>query len=120
MSVVAPEGASFEYTERFMNKISTLVEDSIPEKKVCLTVTAPGFTGSGAVNTGFVRMVLTDPKDRKRTQQQIADYLSKQTKQFPDGKTFIIQEQTISAGGGGARGGLPVQFVLQAPNFEKL
>src|SRR6185436_17472237 len=32
---------------------------------------------------------------------------------------FAIQEQTISAGGG-PRGTLPVQFVIQAANFDKL
>lgn len=119
VSLTAPEGASYEYTDNFVDKFTQFILDSVPEKRVCLTVTAPGFTGSGAVNTAFVRLALTEAKDRKRSQQQIADYISKQSKKFPDGKVFVIQEQTISAGGGG-RGGLPVQFVLQAPNFEKL
>jgi hydrophobe/amphiphile efflux-1 (HAE1) family protein len=119
VSLTAPEGASYEYTDNFVKAFTQFVEDSIPEKRVCLTVTAPGFTGSGAVNTAFVRLALIDASERKRSQQQIADYISKQSKKFPQGKTFVIQEQTISAGGGG-RGGLPIQFVLQAPNFEKL
>jgi multidrug efflux pump len=118
ISLTAPEGASFEYTDNFVDKLTQFVNDSIPEKRVCLTVTAPGFTGSGAVNTAFVRLALVEANKRKRSQQKIADYISKEAKKFPDGKTFVIQEQTISAGG--ARGGLPVQFVLQAPNFEKL
>ncbi len=119
ISLTAPEGASYEYTDNFVKAFTEFVNDSIPEKRVCLTVTAPGFTGSGAVNTAFIRLALTDASERKRSQQQIADYISKQSKGFPQGKAFVIQEQTISAGGGG-RGGLPVQFVLQAPNFEKL
>jgi len=119
VSLTAPEGASYEYTDNFVKAFTEFVNDSIPEKRVCLTVTAPGFTGSGAVNTAFVRLALTDASERKRSQQEIAEYISKQSKKFPHGKAFVIQEQTISAGGGG-RGGLPVQFVLQAPNFEKL
>ncbi len=119
VSMTAPEGSSFDYTDRFVDEFSQFVEDSIPEKRVCLTVTAPGFAGSGAVNTAFVRIALKEGNKRKRTQQQIADYVSKQAKNFPQGKIFVIQEQTISATSGG-RGGLPVQFVLQAPNFEKL
>ncbi|MBK9299537.1 MAG: efflux RND transporter permease subunit [Bacteroidetes bacterium] len=119
VSLTAPEGASYEYTDNFVKAFTEFVNDSIPEKRVCLTVTAPGFTGSGAVNTAFVRLALTDASERKRSQQEIAEYISKQSKKFPQGKAFVIQEQTISAGGGG-RGGLPVQFVLQAPNFEKL
>ncbi|MES2592973.1 MAG: efflux RND transporter permease subunit [Bacteroidota bacterium] len=118
VSITAPEGASYEYTDAYVLKFTDFINDSIPEKRICLTVTAPGFTGSGAVNSGFVRLALVEPKDRERSQQQIADYITKSTKKFPEAKTFVIQEQTISSGG--SRGGLPVQFVLQAPNFEKL
>lgn len=120
MQVTAPEGASFEYTDRFMYKLVDLVNDSIPEKRIMLTVTAPGFTGSGAVNTGFVRLVLNDHQTRKRSQAEIADFLTNKTRQFPEARTFVIQEQTISAGGQAARGSQPVQFVIQAPDFEKL
>lgn len=120
MQVTAPEGASFEYTDRFMYKLVDMVNDSIPEKRIMLTVTAPGFTGSGAVNTGFVRLVLNDPQSRTRSQAEIADFLTSKTRQFPEARTFVIQEQTISAGGQAARGSQPVQFVIQAPDFEKL
>ncbi len=118
VSITAPEGASYEYTDAYVQKFSDFINDSIQEKRICLTVTAPGFSGSGAVNTGFVRLALTEPNERKRTQQEIADYITKSTKAFPEAKAFVIQEQTISSGG--SRGGLPVQFVLQAPNFQKL
>lgn len=118
VSITAPEGASYEYTDAYILKFSDFINDSIPEKRICLTVTAPGFIGSGSVNSGFVRLALTEPNERKRSQQQIADYITRSTKAFPEAKTFVIQEQTISSGG--SRGGLPVQFVLQAPNFAKL
>lgn len=118
VSITAPEGASYEYTDAYILKFTDFINDSIPEKRICLTVTAPGFIGSGSVNSGFVRLALTEPNERKRSQQQIADYITRSTKAFPEAKTFVIQEQTISSGG--SRGGLPVQFVLQAPNFEKL
>lgn len=119
LSLTAPEGASFEYTDNFVDKLSQFINDSIPEKRICLTVTAPGFSGSGAVNSAFVRLALVEAGERKRSQQKIAEYIGKASKKFPEGKIFVIQEQTISASSGG-RGGLPVQFVLQAPNFEKL
>jgi multidrug efflux pump len=118
VSLTGPEGASYEYTDNFVNDFTKFVLDSVPEKRVCLTVTAPGFVGSGSVNSAFVRLALVDASDRKRSQQQIADMITKEAKNFPQGKVFVIQQQTISAGG--MRGGLPVQFVLQAPNFEKL
>jgi HAE1 family hydrophobic/amphiphilic exporter-1/multidrug efflux pump len=34
-----PEGSSYEYTDRFMQEISQLVDDSIPGKKVALVIT---------------------------------------------------------------------------------
>jgi multidrug efflux pump len=119
LSITAPEGTTFEATDALMDKISTFVGDSIPEKNVCLTVTAPGFAGSGAVNTGFVRLALSQASERKRSQAEIATYINKNIAQFPEGKVFVIQEQSISSGGG-PRGNLPVQFVLQTNDFNKL
>ncbi|AFD08171.1 efflux RND transporter permease subunit [Solitalea canadensis] len=116
LNVTAPEGASYDYTDSFVKKITQTVIDSIPEKQVLLTVTAPGF-GNSATNTAFARLRLTDPANRERSQQQIADYLTKITGRMSEARTFVIQQQTISAGGGR---GLPVQYVLQAPNFDKL
>ena len=119
LSITTPEGTSFESTDALMDRLSTFVGDSIPEKQVCLTVTAPGFAGSGAVNTGFVRIALSESDKRKRSQNDIANYINKNIAQFPEGKVFVIQEQSISSGGG-PRGALTVQFVLQTNDFQKL
>lgn len=119
MLVTMPEGTTFEATDALMDKVSAFVTDSVEEKAVCLTVTAPGFAGSGAVNTGFVRLALTQAEDRERTQEEIANYLTKNLSQFPEGKVFVIQEQSISSGGG-PKGALPVQYVLQNNDFNKI
>jgi len=119
LAVSAPEGASFEYMDRYMDKISKLVTDSVDEMRVMLTVTAPSFAGSGAVNSGFARLSLKESDDRERSQQEIADFLGRNLRNFPDGRAFVIQEQTISVGGT-SRGGLPVQYVLQNSSFEKI
>lgn len=120
LSVTAPEGSSYEFMTRYMDKVSQLVEDSIPENKVNISYVAPGFGGGGAVNTGFGRVGLVDPDKRARTQQQLADYLSKQLAKLPNAQTFVIQEQTISGGGSGAKTSLPVQYVIQNQDFEQL
>jgi multidrug efflux pump len=60
---------------------------------------------------------LVDPAKREITQQELADKLGAITRQYNFARTFVIQEQTI---GGGRGAGLPVQYVVQAPNFEKL
>jgi len=119
LAVSAPEGTSYEYMDEYMDRISQMVTDSLPEKRVMLTVTAPSFSGSGAVNSGFSRLSLQEAKDRKRSQQEIADFLGKQLRTFPEGKAFVIQEQTISVGGV-SRGGLPVQYVIQNATFDKI
>ncbi|WP_448702322.1 efflux RND transporter permease subunit [Mucilaginibacter sp. AW1-3] len=120
LSVTAPEGSSYEYMTRYMDKVSQIVDDSIPENKVNISYVAPGFSGGGAVNTGFGRVGLVDPDKRKRTQQQLADYLTKQLAKLPNARTAVIQEQTISGGGSGAKTAQPVQYVIQNQDFEQL
>jgi multidrug efflux pump len=112
----APEGTSFELMDRYMNQMIGIV-DTIPEKESLMGITAPGFGSSSSTNTGFVRISLTQPENRKRTQQDIADELGLVAKRFNFARSFVIQEQTI---GGGRSGGLPVQYVILAPDFDKL
>jgi multidrug efflux pump len=117
LQLSAPEGTAYDYMDNYVGNMVQFVMDSIPEYRTALSVTAPGFTGSGSVNTGFVRVTLVDPDKRDRSQQQIVDMVSKNLKNFPQGRAFPIQEQTISVN---RRGGLPVQFVIQNNNFDKL
>ena len=119
VNVTAPEGASFEYMDAFMDRLSTLVSDSVPESRSCLSVTSPGY-GGASVNSGAMRLLLSDPSTRRRSQQDIADYLTSRTQTMTEARVFVNQEQTIAASGGGARSGMPVQFVLQNQNFEKI
>ena len=116
MSMTTPEGASYEYTDRFMQEVSKIVDDSIPEKNVSLIITSPGF-GASTVNSGRVRIALKAPEERKRSQKEIAEQLTKITKQFPEAKTAVIEQPTIAVN---RRGGLPIQYIIQAPNFKKL
>ena len=113
----APEGATFEYMDRFMLDLAKLVNDSIPEKTISIIFTAPGFGGSGSANSGFMRIALTDPGDRDRSQKDIANALGKMTKKYSAGRALVTEQPTISVN---RRGGLPIQFIIQAPNFQKL
>jgi multidrug efflux pump len=116
MNVTTPEGASFNYTDAFMMKIQQMISDSIPEKKINITVTSPGF-GGGSTNGGFVRIALTNPGDRERSQADIANKLTSITKKYSEGKVVVTQQPTISVG---RRGGLPINYIIQAQNFEQL
>jgi multidrug efflux pump len=91
--------------------------DSVPEKELVLSVTSPGFTGSGNANTGFVRVTLVPPDERERSQKQIVQMVNRNLPKFTEGRANVVEEQTISVN---RRGGQPVAFVIQNNNFNKL
>jgi multidrug efflux pump len=115
INATAPEGSSFNYTNDFLTRLIKDVEE-MPEKESILSVTAPGFGAAAAANTGFIRVSLVEPQDRTKSQSQLADEIAAKLKNYTEARSFVTQEQTI----GDRRGGLPVQFVIQAQNFEKL
>jgi multidrug efflux pump len=114
LSSTGPEGSSYEYMCDYMDSLSDLVFRTVPEQ-TSLILRAPS---GGMINSGSLRMTLTDRQQRKRSQQQILDQLSRDVRKLTGARTVVTQEQTISSGGG--RGGLPVQYVLCAPNLEAL
>jgi multidrug efflux pump len=116
MSITAPEGATFDYMDSYIDSLNQFMMDSIPERTMLISMTSPGF-GGGAVNSGFLNVMMTDPKDRNRSQQEVVDMVNRNLKRFPQGRAFASQEQTISVS---RRGGQPVQFVIQNNNFEKI
>ncbi|MFN5376490.1 MAG: efflux RND transporter permease subunit [Chitinophagaceae bacterium] len=117
-SVVAPEGTDFDYMDRVVYDITQSMLDSVEERNVVLSF-APGFGGAGGGNNATISMGLVDASERKRSQNDIAQSLNKMFKDYTNVRVLLIQEQTISVGQGG-RGSLPVQFVLQNLNFDKL
>lgn len=117
LSVSAPEGTSFDYMDRFISRLTNFLMDSIPERVTTLSVTAPGFAGSGNANTGFVRVTMVDPSERERSQKDIVNMVNRNLPKFNEGRAFAIEEQTIQVN---RRGGLPVAFVIQNNNFDKL
>jgi multidrug efflux pump len=116
MVSTAPEGTSFEVMDEYMQQMLKIV-DTLPEKNSILVITAPGFGAAASTNTGFLRMSLVEPDQRERSQQEVADNLGAIVRRYNFARTFVTQEQTI---GGGRGASLPVQFVILAPNFEKL
>lgn len=116
ISATAPEGTSYEAMYDYIGRLISLV-DTLPEKDYIVSVTAPGFGASAAVNSGFVRVNLVPPDRRDRSQQELADILGAEVRRMTFARAYVTQEQTI---GGGRGSGLPVQFVIQAPTIEKL
>src|SRR3989339_1066307 len=110
-----PEGTSFEAMDRYITEMTKVVQKSVKETDAIISVTAGGG-GSNAANSGFVRLALVDAKNRERSQQDVAEQLTGMTRKLSDAQSFVVQSQSIST----RRGGLPVQYVIQAANFEKL
>ncbi|MDY0104753.1 MAG: efflux RND transporter permease subunit [Lentimicrobium sp.] len=111
----APEGTTFEYMDQYMTEVTQMIQDKVPEAQAIISITSPGW--SGGTNSGFVRIKLKNPDDRERSQQEIAGAISRDVKQFSIARAYVSQDQSIGGGGGG---GLPVQYVIQAPNLDKL
>jgi hypothetical protein len=102
--------------DAFMNEITELINDSIPEKKVSLIITSPSF-GSSSVNSGRARISLFEPGERERSQKEIAANLTRWTRQYPNARTNVSESPNIAVN---RRGGMPVQYIIQAPNFLQL
>ena len=116
LNTTTPEGSSYDFTYNFMERLNQSVEEIVPEQESAIMGVAVGG-GGGANNVGFIRLSLVEPDKRTRSQQKIYEDLSKQVNKLSDGRTFVVQAQTIGTQRGG---GLPVQYVVQAPTIEKL
>jgi multidrug efflux pump len=117
IQLTAPEGTSFDAMDNYITNVTEMVIDSVPEKRVIYSLTAPGFVGTGNSNTGYVRVMLVDPPDRNRSQADIVKAINKNVSKYNTGRAFVLEEQTISVN---RRGGQPVAFVIQNNNFDKL
>ncbi len=110
-----PEGTSFQLMDKYILRMVNVLQDSVKESAAMISVTGGGG-GSSAANSGFVRLTLTDADKRNRTQSQIAEQVTRISNKMNDARSFVIESQSIST----RRRGLPVQYIIQAPNFEKL
>lgn len=114
VSTTGPEGATFEYMDEYIDNLVEVTMDTLPTDGL-ISVTSPGF-GTQGTNSGFMRVMLVDASKREKSQQQLYDEYTPVLKEFPAAKAFAFQQQTI----GGRRGGLPIQYVIQATSLDKL
>jgi multidrug efflux pump len=113
VNITAPEGTAYEAMDQYVKEIAEFL-DTIPEKQAIMTISGTG----GGANGGMSRMTLVPPEERKRSQQEIADYINNFLKKMNFARAYVSQEQTIATTRRGA--GLPVQFVILAPDFAAL
>ncbi len=107
----APEGATFAYMSRYADELGAYLEQEVPEQDRIIQM-----IGGGNTNRANVNLWLQEPEKRSRTQQEIADDLALKVRRFTGARTMVSQQQTF----GGRRGGLPVEYVIQAKNLDDL
>jgi len=113
-TITAPEGADFDYTNALVGRISDMIQDSIPENRLTFS-----RSGTGSTNTGGINIFLTEPDQRKVTQQEVYDKLTRIYRRYSEARIIPNQEQTIATSmSSGSQ--LPVQFVIQNLEFKKL
>jgi multidrug efflux pump len=103
-----PEGATFEFTRDYIFNVAEMVMEEVPEVEGVIYMVFGGWAN--------VRVILVPPSERVRSQQEIADHLSAKVSQMTRARAFVMQQSTF----GGRRSGMPVQYVLQAQNIERL
>lgn len=116
ISMSAAEGTSYEELRTDLLKAIRIMQDSIPEHAFTWG-SVPGWGGGGGGASGRLGMV--NIQDRTRTQSEIAADLNKKFKRLKNVRIFSIEEQTISVGMM-SRGSLPVQFIIQNLDFQKI
>ncbi|MEO6721321.1 MAG: efflux RND transporter permease subunit [Ferruginibacter sp.] len=118
-TITAAEGTSYSSMLQITDRISNYLYDSVPERDFVFARTPGGGGGGGSLNSSQPRLGLVEPGLRTRSQAEIASDLQKKLARFNDARIFAVQEQTIAVGAG-SRGGLPVQFVLQNQDLDRL
>lgn len=103
-----PEGSTYEFNRNYTEKIGVIADSVAPER---LINTMRAWTGGGMVN-----LTLPNIKDRGRSQMEIASELTKAVRKETEARAFVQQQSTF----GGRRSSMPIQYVLQATNLEKL
>ncbi|MGH7713783.1 MAG: efflux RND transporter permease subunit, partial [Gemmatimonadaceae bacterium] len=109
--VVAPEGATVQYTDEYLRQIEAI---AMRTKDVRSTFAVIGFGGSSP-NSGFFGAILTDFEERDRTAQ---DVINEVQPQFFFGVPGVFAFATNPPAFGGFLP--PVQFVVRNRDFEAL
>ena len=104
-----PEGSTYEFTLNYVEDLAKTIEQKVPERKGYTIFVRGGSMGN-------IMLSLVKPKERKRSQQEIADMLTAEFRKKTMARASVIQQSTF----GSRRSGLPVQYVLQAMHIDKL
>ena len=113
--VLAPEGATLEYTDSYMHMVEDLLLP-LPERDGLFSATGLGFGGPGRVTNGFVFLNLKPHNERKRSQQEIVAQMFPRMLGIPGVLAFLVNPPSL----GGNFSGSDVEYMLQADSYEEL
>ncbi len=108
INTMGKEGVTYEFMRDYTENINQQIDSLVPEAKY---VTARVSSGRGNI-----QVALNDISTRERSQMEIAEELSAVVKKHTKARAFVQQQSTF----GNRRGGMPVQYVLQAMTIERL
>jgi multidrug efflux pump len=113
--VIAPEGATLEYTDRYVRQLEQILLNT-PEHEALFAAIGLGFGGPGRVTNGFIVYRIKDPSQRDRSQQEIVQSLFPKTFSIPGVLAFLVNPPSL----GGRFNSSPVEYVLQADSYDEL
>ncbi|MBI2752459.1 MAG: efflux RND transporter permease subunit [Betaproteobacteria bacterium] len=114
--VIAPEGASMDYTDGYMRQLENMFA-KVPEIRSYFTVVAPGLDRPNPVNLGIGFSQLAPWEERARSTQAItAELAPRMFGGLPGVLAFPVNPPSL----GQSFRNPPVQFVIQANSFEDL
>lgn len=110
INISTPEGATYEYSLDYIGEIAEMITELVPDEE------RDGIQEMTRGSGGFVRLMLVPPDQRDRTQMEVAAQITSEARKKTRAMARVMQQSTF----GGRRAGMPVQYVLQATNIEKL
>jgi len=114
--VLAPEGSTYEFTDFYMKQLDQYLWDSVPEICSNFYIIAPSLGTIDNPNKAMQLLYLTDPSERQRSQHQIFRMITRDLKGITGVRAFPFEPPTI----GSRFSGLPLQYVIMAPDLTEL
>jgi multidrug efflux pump len=113
--VIAPEGSTLDYTDRYMKEVEARLL-ALPERRAVFSALGLGFGGPGNVTNGFMFVALKPRAERDKSQQQIVQELFPSLIAIPGVLAFVVNPPSLA----GSAGSNPVEYVLQGETYEDL
>ena len=113
-----PEGASFDYTDRYASDMEAILLEEVengPVKRILLRLPA-SFGSTGSVNSARAIVILESWDERNEGAEEIAARIRDKLSVLPGVRVAVITPQSLGIRGDGS----PVNLVLGGPDYDQL